>query len=806
MKRTLLVGFLLIGSAFFGFAQATPQRTAQTAATAAPTAVNQRALLDQYCVTCHSDTAKIGGLSLAGHDLSKAGDNAELWERVIRKLRAGVMPPSGSRRPDKATLEGLNTFLETQIDRVAASKPAAVRPGVHRLNRTEYANAVRDMLGLDIDAAALLPVDDSGYGFDNVASSLNMSTALLESYVSAAGKISRLALGLETSPTQRVYTAPQDLSQEEHIEGLPFGTRGGMLIKHYFPVDGDYAITWAAVRGNTGQLFGKLRPEEKLEIAIDGERVRLIRWGDLADGIDLDDQKNEFRVPVKAGLRTVTATFLATTQVPIDDLNKHPLRSVVDSTPLAGFTFSPQLSRLTIMGPYDPKPTTDLVSRRKILTCTPASAADEAACAQKILTQLTRSAFRRPSNTEDMETLLSFYQEGRTKGSFEQGIELALRRILADPEFIYRTEIEPANVRPGQTYKITDLELASRLSFFLWSTPPDEELLNLASQKRLSNPQVLEAQTRRLLADPRSATLAKNFAGQWLQLRNLGSASPLVHVFPNFDDNLRQAFRTETEMFFESIMREDRNIVDLLTADYTFVNDRLARHYGIPNIYGANFRRVALTGDLDVRRGLLGKGAIQLVTGLADRTSPVLRGKWVLMNLLGTIPPDPPANVPALRMNDKSANGQPLALEVSMRKRMEEHRTNPACASCHKMMDPIGFTLENFDAVGSWRTVEYGERVNTADELVDGTKVDGPASLRQALVGYSPQFIRTFTEKLMIYALGRGVQYYDMPVVRSVVRDAARNQNKFSSIVVGIVKSAPFQMNTKVQATASSQD
>jgi hypothetical protein len=574
-------------------------------------------------------------------------------------------------RPDRATVDGLSTWLENEIDKVAATKPALIRPGVHRLNRTEYANAIKDMLDIEIDVASMLPVDDSGFGFDNVAGSLNMSTSLLESYVSAAGKISRLALGLELEPSQKVYTAPQDLSQEEHIEGLPFGTRGGMLARHYFPADGEYAITWAAVRGNTGQLFGKLRPEEQLEIAIDGQRVRLIRWGDLQDGIDLDDQKNEFRVPVKAGMRTVTIAFLATTQVPIDDLNKHPLRSVVDTTPLAGFTFSPQVSRMTIMGPYNPSRPTDIASRKKVFVCQPTGAADEAACAQKILSALSRTAFRRPSQPEDMETLMSFYQEGRAKGSFDQGIELGLRRILADPEFIYRTEVEPANVKAGQTYKIKDLELASRLSFFLWSTPPDDTLINLASQGRLSNPQVLEQQTRRMLADPRSATLAKNFAGQWLQLRNLASASPLVHVFPDFDDNLRQAFRVETEMFFESIMREDRNVVDLLNADYTFVNDRLARHYGIPNVYGSQFRKVTLGPDMDMRRGLLGKGAILTVTALADRTSPVQRGKWVNLNILGIVPPDPPANVPPLKVSDKTANGQAVALEVSMLKRME---------------------------------------------------------------------------------------------------------------------------------------
>jgi len=736
-------------------------------------------------------------------DYSRVSESSEVWEKVVRKLRAGLMPPPGMKRPDRPTMDGMAAWLENEIDRAAATKPAIVRPGVHRLNRTEYANAIKDMLDLEVDVASMLPVDDSGYGFDNVADSLNMSTSLLESYVSAAGKIARTALGIELEPAQKVYNAPQDLSQEEHIEGLPFGSRGGMVVRHYFPADGEYAITWAAVRGNTGQLFGKLRPEEQLEIAIDGERVRLVRWGDLQDGIDLDDQKNEFRVPVKAGMRTVTITFLATTQVPIDDLNKHPLRSVVDTTPLAGFTFSPQVSRMTIMGPYNGKASKDIASRKKIFVCTPANQADESACAQKILTALSRNAFRRPADTEDMETLMSFYQEGRTKGSFDQGIELALRRILTDPEFIYRTEVEPTAAKAGQAYKIRDLELASRLSFFLWSTPPDDELVRLATQGRLSNPQVLEQQTKRMLLDPRSNALAKNFAGQWLQLRNLGSASPLVHAFPDFDDNLRQAFRTEVEMFFDSIVREDRNVVDLLTADYTFVNDRLARHYGIPNIYGSQFRRVQLGPNLDIRRGLLGKGAILTVTALADRNSPVQRGKWVNLNILGVVPPDPPANVPPLKTSDKTANGQAVALEVSMRNRMEEHRANPACAVCHKMMDPIGFTLENFDAIGAFRTVEFGQKLNTATELTDGTKVDGPADLRNALVSRSPQFVRTLTEKLMVYALGRGVVYTDMPIVRGIVRDAAKTNNKFSSLVIGIVKSAPFQMNMKVETASN---
>jgi mono/diheme cytochrome c family protein len=788
-------------AAFFAYGQGpSPQRSP----VANPAAVSeQRALIDQYCVTCHNDRTKRGNLSLEKQNLARVAENAELWERVIRKLRAGMMPPVGARRPETGRLDAMTTWLENEIDRVALSRPALVRPGIHRLNRAEYANAIRDVLGLEIDASKFLPVDDSEQGFDNVASSLKMSAALMEGYVSAAGKLSRMALGRETLPGQWTYNAPQDLSQEEHIEGMPLGTRGGILVRHFFPADGEYAFTFAPVRGNTGQLFGHLRPDEQLEIAIDGTRIKLVRWGDLEDGIDDDDLKNIFRTPVKAGMRTVTAAFLATTHVPIDDLNRHPQRSVVDTTPLAGFTWSPQLSRITIMGPYEGMNASDLPSRRKIFVCTPQSVSLEAACARQILSTLARAAYRRPSTDEDMESIMEFFEAGKQNGGFEDGIELGIRRILADPEFVFRTEPEPANVKPGQTYRIRDLDLAARLSFFLWSTRPDDELINLAAQGKLSDPSVLQKQVLRMLADPRSSELVENFAGQWLQLRNLASTSPLVHVFPNFDDNLRQAYRREVELFFESIVREDRSVVDLLAANYTFVNDRLARQYGIANIYGSHFRRVTLPPELDARRGLLGKGAIHLLTSLPDRTSPVQRGKWVLMNVLGTIPPEPPPNVPELKKSTKTANGQEVALEVPMRKRMEEHRTNPACAGCHRIMDPIGFALENFDAVGSFRTVEFGERLDVSDQLVDGTPISGPAGLRQAMTKYSPQFVRTLTEKLMVYALGRSVQYYDMPVVRAIVRDAARDQYRFSSIVLGIVKSAPFQMGRKEEQAAA---
>jgi hypothetical protein len=757
----------------------------------------QREVLDKYCVTCHNSKLKTGGLALDQFDLTKIGENPETGEKIVRKLRAGMMPPLGVRRPDPATYEALTAWLETALDRGAAANPKFVPPGVHRVNRTEYANSIRDVLGLDVDAAEFLPVDDSSYGFDNVAGSLGVSPALVEGYMSAAAKISRLALGHETAPSQKKFIAPQDYSQEGHVEGLPLGSRGGMLINYNFPADGEYVISWFPVRGNTGELYGSERRDEHLEVLLDGQRINLFDISKIPNGTDND--KNDTRIKVKAGMHKVGLAFQNATDIPMDDLNQHYLRSVLDTNPIPGYIFSPQVSQVIIMGPYNGTRPTDTASRRKILICQPTGEREEVGCAKKIIASLAGRAYRRPVTDADVESLLNLYQKGRNKGGFEDGIELALQYILADPEFIFRGESDPQNARPGQPYRISDLELASRLAFFLWSGPPDAELITVASQGKLKDSKVLEQQTRRMLADARSHELVKNFAGQWLQLRNLPSTAPITQMFPDFDDNLRQAFRTEAEMFFESILREDRSVVNLLDADYTFVNERLARHYGIPNVYGSQFRRVKLTGDLDVRRGLLGKGAIELVTSEPDRTSPVQRGKWVLMNLLGIIPPDPPPNVPPLRQSDKMANGQPVPLEISMRQRMEEHRANAACASCHKMMDPIGFTLENFDAVGKWRTVEFGQRLDVAGQLSDGSKVDGPAGLRQGLIRYSPQFVRVVTEKLLTYALGRGAEYYDMPTIRSVVREAAPDNYRLTSLIVGIVKSAPFQMNMKTE-------
>jgi cytochrome c551/c552 len=759
-------------------------------------AVDARALLNQYCVTCHNQKLKTAGLMLDQMDPQNVVRNTEAWEKVVRKLRAGMMPPAGMPRPDAAKYESLIVAIENELDRAAAAKPALPPPSVHRMNRIEYANAIRELLNLEIDPAAYLPADDTSYGFDNVASGLQVSPALVEGYVTAASKISRLALGHETGWARKVYHAREDLSQEDHIDGLPFGTRGGMLVRHYFPADGEYTISWDLVRTTVGAVFGGDSEDQQVEVTLDGARLKLFKIGTDVP-LATNREKNEVKVNVKAGPHSVGVSFVATTYAPSVDLNRHYQRSILDDNLIDGFTFTPQISSVTIAGPASGTRPKDTPSRAKILSCRPANPPEELPCARKILSGIARQAYRRPLHDRDVETLLSFYQAGRNAGDFEDGIERGLQFILAHPEFVFRSESAPADAKPGQPFRIGDLELASRLAFFLWSAPPDNELINLASQGKLKDSAILEAQVKRMLADPRSHELVRNFAGQWLELRVLASSTPEGTIYPDFDDNLRQAFRTETEMFFESIMREDRSIVELLNGDYTFVNERLARHYGIPNIYGNQFRRVKLDGALDVRRGILGKGSFELVTSISDRTSPVQRGKWVLMNILGSVPPDPPPNVPALK--DTSGSGQG---EQTMRQRMEQHRANPACASCHKMMDPIGFALENFDGIGKWRTAQGGQKLDTSGQLTDGSKIDGVVSLRQALVRYTPQFARTFTEKLMTYGLGRGVEYQDMPVVRAIVREAAKSNYRFSSIVLGIVNSDPFQMNRKPEAPA----
>ncbi len=782
MKRNLLLGCAVLA---FGFVA-----QAQTPVSA------QRAFLDQYCVGCHNERAKTAGLLLDKMDVSHIGENAEVWEKVVRKLRAGMMPPSGARRPDKTAADTFTGWLETELDRSAAAKLNLGSSPIHRLNRTEYANVIRDLLGLEVDVTSLLPADDSSFGFDNIASSLGVSSVLLEAYLSAASKISRLAIGDATAaPNQKTFTAPADLSQNEHIDGLPFGTRGGMLVRYNFPADGEYIFQVALLRGTSEELFGRASKDEKLELSIDGERVKLFDIdAEEKDRVRVDNvtQPLQAKITVHAGLHAVGAAFLKRNYAPAEDVfSSTYLRSSISVLDVSR-TNVPHVSTLTIGGPFHVTGISETPSRRLIFSCHPTSRDTEAKCAEQIVSTLTRRAFRRPATSEDLEVLMGFYNEGRSKGSFDEGIEMALRRILASPEFVFRIEHDPSNVKSGATYRITDLELASRLSFFLWSSIPDDELLKLATQGKLKDPAVLETQVRRMLADPRSSELVSNFAGQWLYLRNLQSISPALEEFPAFDDNLRQAFRRETDLFFESIVREDHSVLDLLTADYTFVNDRLAQHYDIPNVYGSQFRRVTL-GAENPRRGLLGQGSILTVTSLPTRTSPVARGKWIMENILGSPPPNPPANVPPLQ---EGAKGNLEAL--SLRKRMEAHRTNPVCASCHRLMDPIGFSLENFDAVGKWRIKDGSTPIDASGELTDGTKVNGPATLREGLMHYSDQFVRTMTERLLTYATGRGVQYYDMPIVRGIAKQASRDNYRFSSLVLGIVKSAPFQMRTKL--------
>ncbi len=767
---------------------------AASAAALVTGAASERALLDQYCVTCHNKRLQTAGLSLDLVDPAHMHDHAEVWEKVVRKLRAGMMPPAGMPRPNPAVLESMVSFMEKELDRDAA--PNLTPPGMHRLNRTEYTNAIRDVLGLEVDATKFLPPDDSTRGFDNIAGALTLSPALMEAYLSAAGKISRLAVGDVSAPTQAVFEVPADTAQNYHIEGLPFGTRGGILIKYQFPADGEYTFKVKGVTGYFQAVLGGVKGEQ-LEVTVDGERVKLFDW-DKEIASTTGNGKSTPRIPVKAGLHTVGVTFLATNDVPGSEVNRPFQRTMNTPGTIPGFLFYPHVGQVWIEGPYNAAGASDTFARQKIFVCHPAAAKDETACARTIASSLVKHAFRRPATPSDIGSLTEFYQSARTDGgSFDDGIEAVLQRVLADPEFVYRNEPEPAALSVGKSYRISDLALASRLSFFLWSSVPDDELIDLASQGKLKDPAVLEKQVRRMLADPKSDALITNFTGQWLSVRSLKTSEPVVNLFPDFDDNLRAAYQREIELFFGSIAHEDRSILDLLTADYTFVNERLAKQYGIPNIYGPQFRRVTLPAELDMRRGLLGKGALLTVTSNAARTSPVARGKWFLQTFLGVSPPDPPPNVPVIKEKPVDSTGNAKA--PTMREIMELHHTNPSCASCHKIFEPIGLALENFDAVGSWRTQDGDSPIDASGVLVDGTKVDGVTTLRAALVRRSDQFERVVTEKLLTYALGRGVEYQDMPMVRAIVRDSSSNNYRFSSLVLGIVKSPVFQMNMKIE-------
>ena len=765
-----------------------------------PDTADYTAMLGTYCTHCHNYVDREGNLVLSRVDLNDVGAHAEVFEKVARKLRAGQMPPSGARRPNAELYEGFASWLEDQLDRTAVARMPA--PGLHRLNRAEYAAAIRDLLAVEVEATQFLPADDASRGFDNQAGTLGLSPALLEAYLSAAGKISRLAVGSETTPSQTLYRLPEDLNQNYHIEGLPFGTRGGTLIEHVFPADGVYTIrTFAVTLGNMGNFrpFGEVRGEQ-LEVLLDGERVALFDW-DTEFNVDRfiggtgQLQSIAVTVPVTAGPHLVGVTFLATNYAPGLDLNHAFERTTIETGGLPGFTFYPHVGSVRIEGPLDAVRATNTPSRDKVFVCLPQDAAEEEDCARQIASTLARRAYRGFHAEEDIDMLMNFFHAGRAGGDFDSGVQMTVQRALSDPKFIYRAEAEPAELAPGETYRIGDLEFASRLSFFLWSSIPDDELLTVAEQGLLSDPHVLHAQVRRMLADERSRALTENFAGQWLGLRSLDAHTPVVELYPDFDDNLRRALRRETELFFDSILREGRSAIDLLTANHTFVNERLAKHYGIPNVRGSRFRRVDLGAEFDVRRGLLGKGSILTVSSVPARTSPVIRGNWILMNLLGTPAPDPPDDVPDLEPVDTSAAGN--RRQPSIREQLEAHTGDPVCAACHKIMDPFGFAMEHFDAIGRWRDEDAGEPIDAVSIMYDGTRVGGPVDLREFFVKYSEQFVRSLTEKLLTYALGRGVEYYDMPVVRAVVREAAANDYRLDSIIQAIVSSEPFHMNMK---------
>jgi hypothetical protein len=751
------------------------------------------AFVQQYCAGCHNDRLRTGGMSLAKLDLEHPEHTADLSENVIRKIRVGLMPPPGLPRAKPAVAAAFAASLESAIDQAAEASPHPGRPALHRLNRTEYANSVRDLLDLHVDAAALLPPDDMSRGFDNMSDVLTVSPALMDAYVRAAGKISRAAVGDPGARAITVtYSIPRVLSQNRHVEGTPFGTRGGTSVMHDFPADGEYVFKLGFYYSPTGPLFGVNQGKgQQIEVAVNGERVALLEINPAMtlakDGIKTPPVK------VKAGPQRVSASFIRKFDGPIEDEFRMVEQTLVDVSAGAvpGITTLPHLHEFSVIGPASVSGVSETPSRRRIFQCRPEAGSDETPCAKRIISALARQAFRRAASDRDLEALLSFFQTGRNQGDFETGIRTALQAILASPEFVFRFERAPANVGPGRNYRIADLELASRLSYFLWSSAPDDRLISLASQGKLRDPSTLEQQARRMLADPRSDTLSTNFANQWLHLQNLKDANPDLYLFPNFDKTLAQSMRRETELLFNSIMREDRDVTGLLNASYTFVDERLAKHYGIPNVLGERFRRVAVADPN--RRGVLGHAGILMLTSTAIRTSPVQRGKYVMEVLLGTPPPPPPADVPALPENSEGRTGH-VARPLSVRQRMEEHRSNPACAGCHKLMDPIGLALENFDAVGVWRTNDSGFPIDPGGQMFDGAKLAGPASLNQALLNHSDAFLGTFTENLLAYGLGRVLDHRDVPVVRAIARDAARNGNRFSSFVLGVVKSPAFQL------------
>jgi len=798
------VCILVLGATYLA---APPPRSPQAVITQTQLAVVPRAVIDQYCVGCHNERLKIAGLMLDKADIDHAGSRAEIWEKVLRKLHTREMPPPGRPRPDSATYTAMSAALEKMLDDTATANPNPGRVAVHRLNRKEYTNAIRDLLALQIDGKSLLSADEADQeGFDNVASILSVSPALLEGYLSTARTISRLAVGDPTiNPVADVFKIPTALVQDERTsEDLPFGSHGGTSIRYHFPLDGEYEIKVLLKRQLYLYIMGMGEPHQ-IDIRLDGTLVKRFEVGGKARGMTnpesfagntqgdpefeeymhTADARLEARLPVKAGTHDVGVSFVRRFWEPEGIVQ--PRQRGFARTTNEVYHGNPAVDTVAIAGPYQTVGVSDdSPSRRKIFVCRPKDAASEEPCARKILSTLAKRAYRRPVTEQDVQALLDFYKEGRTAANFDAGIQRGLERVLAAPSFLFRIEREPADAKAGSIYRLNDLDLASRLSFFLWSSIPDDELLNAAIAGKLKVPAVLEQQVRRMLADPRSRALIDNFFDQWLQMSKLTGLVPDVDAFPDFDENLREAMHQETGEFVANQLREDRSVLELLTANYSYLNERLARHYGIPNIYGNHFRKVSFTDG--VRGGLLGQASVLTVTSYPNRTSVVLRGKWLLANILGAPPPPPPADVPSLK--DPGQDGQPR----SLRDRMEQHRNNPACAGCHQRMDPLGFSLENFDALGNWRTAADGEKVDASASLPDGTTFEGVAGLRKLLVNHKDDYVRTLAEKLLAYSIGRGIEYYDLPAIRRIVRESAPSDHRWSSLVLGIVRSTPFSM------------
>jgi hypothetical protein len=801
MKRVILAA---AGASLISLGVAAQGNPPQSAAAISPVASHgadlstpeaQTALVKQYCTSCHSDKMKAGGLSLASFDAANVVADAPVAEKMIRKLRAGMMPPAGVKRPEAATIAALASAFESRIDASAADEPNPGSRPSQRLNRAEYGRAVHDLLAVEVDVNAYLPPDTISHGFDNVADVQTFSPTLLEGYLRAAGQVSRLAIGdRKAAPTSVTYKLGRTLSQMQHVEGAPFGTRGGISVVHTFPADGEYVFKMMLHNEPLGGLYGQatmavLDKNEQVDVSINGERVALldvnrrIQEGD-GNGLTLVSPP----IYVKAGPQRVSAAFVNLFEAPIDDLLIPTENTLADVSISYGITVLPHLRDFTVTGPHKVTGVSDTPSRRKVFVCRPTVASEEVGCAKEIITRLASQAYRGTLSAQETADLMRFYNQGRVHGDFENGVRLALQAILASPRFLVRFEETPRIMPPGQPYRVTDIDLASRLSFFLWGTVPDAELVKVAMNGTLKTPTVLEKQVKRMLADRRSEALSTRFASQWLRLQDLDKIIPDYLLYPDYDEGLGRSLKRETQLFFDSIVREDRSVLDLLTADYTFVNERVARHYGIPNITGPAFRRVQLSDES--RRGLLGHGSILTLTSNGDRTSPVMRGKWIMEVLLGSPPPPPPPNVPELD-EVKPVGG---AKFLSVRERMEEHRKNPACSSCHRVIDPLGLALENFDVTGAWRIKDNEVPVDANGDLYDGTKMAGPAGLRAALVKHKDAFLLSFTESFMTYGLGRRVEYYDMPAIRTIVRDAARNDHRMSAFVLGVVKSPAFQM------------